>query len=62
MDGAGGELGERFRSALDLGAVVSAHRHEPTPETAAPTRPPLLMKPADEDGWRPLLVGVPDGA
>jgi hypothetical protein len=59
MDGARGDLSERFRSAPDIGAVVSARSHEETPETAPPTRPPLLMKPADGEGWRPLLV--PDG-
>jgi hypothetical protein len=62
MDGAGGDLGERFRSPLDLGAVVSERSHEATTETAPYTPPPLLMKPADEEGWRPLLVGVPDRA
>lgn len=59
MDGAHGDLGSRFRSALDVLAVVSARSHEPNGDVAPPVPAPLLLKPAGEDDWRPLLVGDP---
>jgi hypothetical protein len=59
MDGARDDLDGRFRSPLDILAIVSARRDEPADEVAPPTRPPLLLKPAGEDDWLPLLVGDP---
>lgn len=62
MDGARGDLDGRFGSPLDIHALVAERSDEPSGEVSPPDRPPLLMKPAGEDDWRPLLVGVPDSA
>lgn len=62
MAGAPGDLDGRFGSPLDINAAVAESSEEPRPEVLPPTPPTLLMKPADEDDWRPLLVGVPDPA
>ena len=48
-------LGAHFGSPVDIHAAV-AERNEELPEPAAGH---VLMKPAGEDDWRPLLVGVP---
>ena len=59
MDGAHGEL-DGFRSVLDINALV-AERSVAPDEAPAPLSelPPLLMKPAGEDDWRPLPVALP---
>jgi len=59
MDGAQGDL-DGFRSVLDINALVAqrgaAHYEAPAPPSELP---PLLMKPAGEDDWRPLPVALP---
>ena len=60
MDGARDDLDGRFGSPLDIHAAVAGRTEEPGNEVGPPAPPPLLMKPADEDDWRPLLVGVSD--
>jgi hypothetical protein len=62
MDGARGDLDGRFGSPLDIHALVAERSEKPSGEVPPPTQSPLLMKPAGEDDWRPLLVGVPDPA
>jgi hypothetical protein len=60
MDGARSDLVDRFRSSLDIHAIVAARStDEPSDDVAPPTRPEVLLKPAGEDDWRPLLVGEP---
>jgi hypothetical protein len=62
MDGARGNLDGSFGSTLDLQALVAARDAEPRDETPAPAQAPLMMKPAGEDGWRPLLTDVSNAA
>jgi hypothetical protein len=57
MDGARGDLDGRFGSPVDIHAVVAERRDEPA-EGSPPAPPPLMLKPAGEDEWRPFLVGV----
>jgi hypothetical protein len=56
MEGALDELGARFHSAVDIDAVVAERDRESSEDGAPPTRPPLLLKPADEDDWHPLVL------
>ena len=59
MDGAQGDL-DGFRSVLDINALVAERSATPDEAPApVPERPPLLMKPAGEDDWRPLPVALP---
>lgn len=60
MDGARGDLDGHFASPLDIQAIVAARNEVPVNEVAPHVPPPLLLKGAGEDDWRPLLVGVPD--
>ena len=62
MDGARGDLDGHFASPLDIHAIVAERNEEPVDEVAPDGPPPLLLKGAGEDDWRPLLVGVPDSA
>lgn len=63
MDGAGGDLYGRFGSPVDIHAIVAERgEQEPGSEVPPPARSQVLMKPADEDDWRPLFVGVPEPA
>jgi hypothetical protein len=62
MDGARGDLDGHFASPLDIHAIVAERNEEPVNEVAPHVPPPLLLKAADEDDWRPLLVGVSDSA
>jgi hypothetical protein len=59
MDGAHGFVVGGFRSSLDILAIVSARSHEPSSVPAAPTPAPLLLKPAGEGDWQPLLGAEP---
>ena len=57
MEGARDDLDGRFGSPLDIHAIVAERsEEEPISEVPPPVPPPLLMKPAGEDDWRPLLV------
>lgn len=59
MDGAHGDLGD-FHSVLDINALVAERSADPDGAPAPPSeRPPLLMKPAGEDDWRPLPLALP---
>lgn len=58
MDGASDDLASRFRPSVDIIAVVGERSSESS-DDAAP-QPALLMKPAGEEDWRPLLVGMPE--
>ena len=62
MDGARGDFDGHFASPLDIHAIVAERNEEPVDEVAPDGPPPLLLKGAGEDDWRPLLVGVPDSA
>jgi hypothetical protein len=53
MAGAHGELDGHFTSPVDIHALV-AELHEETDEISQPA--PLLLKPAGEDDWQPLVV------
>jgi hypothetical protein len=54
MSGAHGDFDGHFRPVLDINAIVEERGAEPVDEVVPPERPPLLMKPAGEDDWRPL--------
>lgn len=59
MDGAHGDLGG-FHSVLDINALVAERSADTDGAPAPPSeRPPLLMKPAGEDDWRPLPLALP---
>ena len=59
MDGAHGDL-DGFQSVVDIHALVAERSAAPDEAPAPPPeRPPLLMKPAGEDDWRPLPVALP---
>jgi hypothetical protein len=62
MEGARGDLQGRFGSLVDINAIVAERSAEPRSDVSSPTQPPLLLKPAGEDDWQPLLVVVPDQA
>ena len=62
MDGARGDLEGRFGSSVDILAIVAERGGDPSSDVPPPAPSPVLMKPADEDDWRPLYVGVPDAA
>lgn len=62
MEGARGDLQGRFGSLVDINAVVAERSEEPRNDDSPPTQPPLLLKPAGEDDWQPLLVVAPDPA
>ena len=62
MDGARGDLESRFGSVVDIHAIVAERSEKTAVEVPPPEPPPLLMKPAGEDDWRPLLVGASDRA
>lgn len=62
MDGASADLDGRFGSSRDNYALASEHDDEPASEAAPPAQAPLMMKPAGEDGWRPLLTDVSNAA
>jgi hypothetical protein len=62
MDGARGDLNGHFASPVDIHAIVAERNEERVNEVAPHVPPPLLLKGAGEDDWRPLLVGVPDSA
>ena len=56
------DLDGHFASPVDIHAIVTERNEEPGNEVAPHMPPPLLLKGAGEDDWRPLLVGVPDSA
>jgi hypothetical protein len=57
MDGARNDLRQGFRSAVDILAVVSGLTAQPSAETGAPQAADgLLVKPAGEGDWQPLLA------
>jgi hypothetical protein len=58
MDGASEDVAARFRPSVDIIAIVGERSSEPSDDEAP--RPGLLMKPAGEEDWRPLLVGMPE--
>ena len=58
MDGAPGAPDGRFGSPPDVHAAVAVREEEPTSAVPPAALPPVMMKPADEDEWRPLLVGM----
>ncbi len=58
MDGPTGDL-DGFASVVDINALVAARDAEAVEVVLPPERPPLLMKPADEDDWQPLSVALP---
>lgn len=58
MDGPQGDL-EGFASVADINALVAARDAELDEAVLPLERPPLLMKPADEDDWQPLSVALP---
>lgn len=60
MDGAERDASGDFGSALDLNAALSKRDPEEiqTEVESAPERPPLLLKGADDDDWRPLVRSV----
>lgn len=62
MDGARGDLEGRFGSPVDIHAIVGDRGEEPGSEARPAATSPVLMKPAGEEDWRPLFVGVPDPA
>ena len=62
MEGAGADLDGRFGSLHDNYALGSEHDDEPASESPPPAQTPLLVKPAGEDGWRPLLTDVSNAA
>ena len=59
MDGARGDLSGHFASPVDIHAAVAERNEEPRTGVRAPAQAPVMMKPAGEDDWRPLLVAVP---
>jgi hypothetical protein len=63
MEGARSDLDGHFASPVDIHAAVAALNEEPRNETP-PSAPAsqVLMKPAGEDEWRPLLVDVSNAA
>jgi hypothetical protein len=60
MEGARSDLQGRFGSLVDINAIVAERSEQPRSDVSPPSQPPLLLKPAGEDDWQPLLVGVPD--
>ena len=63
IDGTRGDLDGRFGSPLDIHAIVAERGEEAAgSQIPPPAQPPVLMKSAGEDDWRPLLVTVPDPA
>jgi hypothetical protein len=58
MAGALDDLNGRFESAVDIDAVVAERDRESYDEVAPPARAPLLLKPAGEDEWHPLVVAA----
>ena len=47
-------------AVLDINALVAERSADPDGAPAPPSeRPPLLMKPAGEDDWRPLPLALP---
>jgi hypothetical protein len=59
MAGARSDFEAHFTSPVDIHAAVAERREESADELPPPATPTVLMKPAGEDDWRPLLVGVP---
>jgi hypothetical protein len=57
MEGAR-DLSGRFASSLDINAIVAERAEKPTADVAPPSPEPLLLKPAGEDDWQPLLAGT----
>jgi hypothetical protein len=62
MEGALGDLQDRFGLPVDINAIVAERSEEPRSDVSPPTQPPLLLKPAGEDDWQPFLVVFPDPA
>lgn len=56
MKGAREDLGGRFGSPVDILAIVAERNEEAASDVAPPATAPVLLKPAGEDDWRPLLV------
>jgi hypothetical protein len=57
MDGASDDFTGGFQPSVDIIAIVCERGSEPPEDEPSP--PELLMKPAGEEDWRPLLVGMP---
>jgi len=57
MSGARRDLAGRFRATDDIHALLLGETTEKAP---ARSPAPLLVKPAGEGGWEPLLVGGAD--
>jgi hypothetical protein len=53
MRGEGRDVGSRFRTTDDIGAVIADN--QPTPEPTAAARS-FLIKGAHEESWQPLDV------
>jgi hypothetical protein len=62
MAGARSDLDRHFGSPVDIHAMVAERDGEQANDGASDERAPLFLKPADEDGWRPLLLGVSGSA
>ena len=60
MAGARSDLGGHFGSPVDINAAVAELNEVPVGDVPEPASAHVMMKPADEDDWRPLLVGVPN--
>lgn len=59
MDGERHDPSVRFESALDIHAALSQRDPDETElDSVPPERPPLLLKGADDEDWRPLLRAV----
>jgi hypothetical protein len=62
MAGARSDLGDHFGSPVDIHAAVAERTQEPVAEAPPPASPQVMMKPAGEGDWRPLLVQVSNPA
>jgi hypothetical protein len=60
MDGADADLNGRFGSPVDIHALVAEYGESAGSEARPPEPSSVLMKPAGEDDWTPLLAGNSD--
>jgi hypothetical protein len=58
MAGARRDLGGHFGSPVDIHAAVAERDEESRGDASENGSTRVMMKPAGEDDWRPLLVGV----
>jgi hypothetical protein len=56
MEGAREDFEGRFGSPVDIHALVGVRTEERADHAPLPAQAPVLMKPAGEDDWRPLLA------